>query len=103
MGGEIGIKRKNGEVFPVHLAITAVKDGNGAVTNYVATITGITKRRVAEEELQRYRDELEDTVPQRTAELRLQRDTAEAANKAKRVPGQHEPPVAHPCAMPRIA
>jgi PAS domain S-box-containing protein len=37
----------------------------------------------AEEALRRYRDELEETVEQRTTELVLARDAAEAANKAK--------------------
>jgi PAS domain S-box-containing protein len=39
----------------------------------------------AEEKLKRYHNQLEDTVRQRTEELRQSRDTAEAANKAKSV------------------
>ncbi len=81
--GEININRKNGEAFPVRLAISAVKDSDGTVTNYVAAITDITKRRAVEEDLWRYRNELEETVQQRTAELRLERDAAEAASIAK--------------------
>ena len=49
--GEIWNRRKNGEVYPEWLTITAVKDGNGAVTNYVATLTDITGRKAAEEEI----------------------------------------------------
>jgi PAS domain S-box-containing protein len=41
------------------------------------------ERRRAEDELKRYHSQLEETVKQRTEELRLSRDTAEAANKAK--------------------
>jgi signal transduction histidine kinase/DNA-binding NarL/FixJ family response regulator len=37
----------------------------------------------SEEELRRYKDQLEETVQQRTAELLLARDAAQAANKAK--------------------
>jgi signal transduction histidine kinase/DNA-binding response OmpR family regulator len=37
----------------------------------------------AEEDLRRYHNQLEDTVKQRTKELRLSRDAAETANKAK--------------------
>ena len=40
--GEIWNRRKNGEVSPVHLLITAVKNQGGIVTNYVATITDFT-------------------------------------------------------------
>ena len=40
--GEIWNRRKNGEIYPGHLTITAVKDKNGIVTNYVATFNDIT-------------------------------------------------------------
>jgi diguanylate cyclase (GGDEF)-like protein/PAS domain S-box-containing protein len=40
--GEVWNRRKNGEVSPVHLIITAVKNPSGTVTNYVATITDFT-------------------------------------------------------------
>ena len=40
--GEIWNRRKNGEVYPEHLTITAVKDANGIVTNYVAMFLDIT-------------------------------------------------------------
>jgi PAS domain S-box-containing protein len=46
-------------------------------------VTDITARKTKEEELRRYRDHLEDEVQQRTEELRLARDAADAANKAK--------------------
>jgi signal transduction histidine kinase/CheY-like chemotaxis protein len=45
----------------------------------------LIERRRAEEELSRYHNQLEDTVRQRTEELRLSRDAAEAANRAKSV------------------
>ncbi len=49
--GEIWNRRKNGEVYPESLAITAVKDKNGLVTNYVATINDITVMKAAAEEI----------------------------------------------------
>lgn len=49
--GEIWNRRKNGEVYPEFLTITAVKDINGIVTNYVATFTDITMRKSAEDEI----------------------------------------------------
>ena len=50
--GEIWNKRKSGEVYPEHLAITAVKDPNGHVSNYVATLTDITMSKAAAEKIE---------------------------------------------------
>lgn len=50
--GEIWNRRKNGEVYPERLAITAVKDHRGIVSNYVATLTDITMSRAAADEIQ---------------------------------------------------
>tara|TARA_R110001606_G_scaffold395664_2_gene568502 strand:- start:115783 stop:117972 length:2190 start_codon:yes stop_codon:yes gene_type:complete len=49
--GEISNRRKNGEVYPEHLTITAVKDANGIVTNYVATLTDITMKKKASDKI----------------------------------------------------
>ena len=51
--GEVWDRRKNGEVYPEHLAITAVKIANGTVSNYVATLTDITKSKAAADEIER--------------------------------------------------
>lgn len=49
--GEIWNKRKNGEVYPEWLTITAVNGVNDEVTNYVGTFADITQRKAAEEEI----------------------------------------------------
>ncbi len=49
--GEIWNRRKNGEVYPEHLNITAVKDCTGTVTNYVATFNDITASKAAADEI----------------------------------------------------
>jgi diguanylate cyclase (GGDEF)-like protein/PAS domain S-box-containing protein len=49
--GEIWNRRKNGEIYPEYLNITAVKDPNGTVTNYVATFTDFTMRNEAAEKI----------------------------------------------------
>jgi len=49
--GEIQNRRKNGEIFPAYLNITAVKDKSGSVTNYVATLTDITLKSEAAEKI----------------------------------------------------
>lgn len=50
--GEIWNKRKNGEVYPEHLAISAVNDPSGNATNYVATLTDITLRKEAADKIE---------------------------------------------------
>ncbi len=47
--GEIWDRRKNGEIYPKWLTITAIKDKTGTVTHYVGTQTDITTRKAAEE------------------------------------------------------
>lgn len=49
--GEIWSRRKNGEVYPERLAITAVKGGNRAISHYVSTMHDITHRKQAEEQI----------------------------------------------------
>jgi diguanylate cyclase (GGDEF)-like protein/PAS domain S-box-containing protein len=49
--GEIWNRRKCGTVFPEWLTITAVKTETGEVTHYVSTLTDITQRKAAEEEI----------------------------------------------------
>jgi diguanylate cyclase (GGDEF)-like protein/PAS domain S-box-containing protein len=46
--GEIWDRRKNGEVYPKWLTISAVKGRDGAVTHYVGAHTDITERKMAE-------------------------------------------------------
>ena len=57
----------------------------GRIVRVVGNIIDVTERKQAEEELVRYKIHLEETVQLRTDELRLARDAAEAANKAKSV------------------
>ncbi|WP_157035294.1 putative bifunctional diguanylate cyclase/phosphodiesterase [Psychromonas ingrahamii] len=49
--GEIWNSRKNGDIYPGHMTITAVKDTNGMVSNYVAMIIDITLDKAASEEI----------------------------------------------------
>ena len=49
--GEIWDRRKNGEIYPKWLSITAVKDAAGVVTHYVGTHIDITGRKTAEEQI----------------------------------------------------
>jgi len=47
--GELWNKRKNGDVFPVWLSISAVRDRAGKVMNYVGLFTDISQRLEAEQ------------------------------------------------------
>ena len=49
--GEIWNRRKNGEIYPEYLTITAVKDSDGIVTNYVGTISDQTKNKEAADKI----------------------------------------------------
>lgn len=49
--GEIWSRRKNGEIFPEWITITAVVDEFDQVTHYVARLTDITHRKAAEEQI----------------------------------------------------
>jgi len=51
--GEIWNRRKNGEIYPEWLTISAVRDDAGAITNYVGVFTDITRVKRDEAELQR--------------------------------------------------
>ncbi len=49
--GEIWNRRRNGEIYPVWLTITAVFNEAGQLTHYVSTFSDITARKAAEEEI----------------------------------------------------
>lgn len=49
--GEVWGKRKNGEVYPKFLSISAVKAADGAVTHFVTTHSDITERKKAEAQI----------------------------------------------------
>ena len=49
--GEIWNRRKNGEIHPVWLGITAVRDDGGAITHHIGTFFDISDRKQAEEQI----------------------------------------------------
>ncbi|MDP2432400.1 MAG: PAS domain S-box protein [Pseudomonadota bacterium] len=49
--GEVWDRRKNGEIYPKWLTITAVKADDGSVTHYVGAQTDISARKAAEDEI----------------------------------------------------
>ncbi|HUG21888.1 PAS domain-containing hybrid sensor histidine kinase/response regulator [Piscinibacter sp.] len=81
--GEWTFIRKDGTRVPVHLSVSALQVERGEITGFVGLTYDLTERKQAEEELRRHKDQLEEAVRQRTAELLLARDAADAANQAK--------------------
>ncbi|MFO8067589.1 MAG: ATP-binding protein [Bacteroidales bacterium] len=59
--GQFHNVRKNGEYFWEYATITPVFDENGSITHYLAIKEDITKRKEAEDELQKAREEIINT------------------------------------------
>jgi len=49
--GEVWNRRKNGEIYPERLVITAVQDKNANIVNYVASLADITESKAASDEI----------------------------------------------------
>ncbi len=60
---------KEGRVLDVQISSTLFHDHNGRPAGNIVTLRDITARKKAEEALQQYRDQLEELVQERTAEL----------------------------------
>lgn len=88
--GQVWNKRKNGETYPEHLTVTAVRDQDGVITNYVGSLIDSTERQQAMDKLratameleyanaqiEEERERLAERVEERTAQLKY-------ANQAK--------------------
>lgn len=83
--GELWNKKKNGEIFPEEISIQALRAPNGKIRRYISIFSDITERKKNEQELEEYREHLEDLVRQRTEELTIARDQSEAANRSKSI------------------
>ncbi|MBW2607604.1 MAG: PAS domain S-box protein, partial [Deltaproteobacteria bacterium] len=82
-GFETQVYRKDGKVIWISISARTVRDSDGKVLHYEGTVEDITERRLAEEELRKHRDHLEELVEDRTTELAEAKEAAEAANRAK--------------------
>ncbi|MDD5708733.1 MAG: diguanylate cyclase, partial [Kiritimatiellae bacterium] len=83
--GEFWNRRKNGELFPEWLTITAVKNGNGEISHYVSTLTDITGRKAAEDEIRHlaFYDPLTRLPNRRLLLDRLQQALASSARSGR--------------------
>jgi diguanylate cyclase (GGDEF)-like protein len=84
--GEIWNRRKNGEIYPEHLTITAVKDAHDVVTNYVATLIDITLSKAASDEIKMlaFYDQLTSLPNRRLLIDRLNQALAASARSSKK-------------------
>jgi diguanylate cyclase (GGDEF)-like protein/PAS domain S-box-containing protein len=71
--GEVWSRRKNGDVYPEWLSITAVKGKDGAIAHYVGTISDISHRKAAQDEVSHlaYFDSITDLPNRRLLTDRL--------------------------------
>ncbi|MGE5467130.1 MAG: PAS domain S-box protein, partial [Ignavibacteria bacterium] len=76
--GEIWDRRKNGEIYPKWLTITAIADADGTVTHYVGTHSDITDRKRAEEQVRQlaFQDPLTQLPNRRLFQDRLRQAIA---------------------------
>jgi len=79
------IIRTDGELRYLHEEARLIFAPDGQIVKRVGTVQDITEQKLREDELQRYRDHLEEEVHRRTQELRLASEASEAANRAKSV------------------
>jgi PAS domain S-box-containing protein len=87
--GEIWDKRKNGEVFPVWLTITAVIDTDNCVTHYVGSFTDISVQKQAEKVLLQARERLESQVATTQEELEKIKEDSTRINTTLQVLLRH--------------
>jgi len=83
--GEIWNRRKNGEVFPEWLSISAVRNGRGQVINYVASLTDSSERKAAEDRIKQlaFYDALTALPNRRLLLDRLQQAVANSARSGQ--------------------
>jgi len=88
--GEFINRRKNGEIYYEHQIFSPIRQADGKITHYLSVKEDITEKKHNIEELERYRQHLEELVGERTrqiealnTELASHAAEAEAANRAK--------------------
>jgi diguanylate cyclase (GGDEF)-like protein/PAS domain S-box-containing protein len=84
--GEMWDRRKNGEVYPQWLSITALKDSRGEVTRYIGVVTDISRMQHAESHLQylAHHDALTGLPNRALLNLRLRHSLERAAREGGR-------------------
>ena len=79
----LAIRHFSGSITDVLYNATVYNDAMGNVAGVFAAARDVTERKLAEEELKKYREHLEELVDKRTREVMLAKEEAERANMAK--------------------
>ena len=82
-GVELELRRADGQAFWASISARLVRDEGGRPLLVETFATDVSARKRAEEELQRHREQLEEAVAERTAELMKAKEQADVANRAK--------------------
>jgi PAS domain S-box-containing protein len=83
--GELLSRKKTGETLPCEMSIQALRSPDGRIHRTISVISDITERKKIEQELHHHQEHLEELVKQRTEELVIARNQAEAANRSKSI------------------
>ena len=75
--GEIEIQKKSGIYLWVLLSLSPIRDDMGEVIQYLFVAEDITNRKKLEAEIQRYNDQLEQMVEERTQQLQQSKEETE--------------------------
>ncbi|GAB0149096.1 hypothetical protein McPS_18360 [Marichromatium sp. PS1] len=81
--GEFVNRRQDGSEYIEMAVIAPIRQPDGRITHYVAVKEDVTEKKRIAEELERYRDHLEELVAARTRQLSEARERAEEASRAK--------------------
>ncbi len=80
---EVKICKKDGSIINVLITATQWQVDNGITYGFQGVLRDITQQKQAQEKLEQYQQQLEEMVEERTRALRLAKEQAEVANKAK--------------------
>ncbi len=81
--GETAVLNRNGDEIPVSQIILDHRDPQGELLFLSTVMRDITERKLAEKQLERLNEGLEERVEQRTLEMKAAKEEAERANTAK--------------------
>ena len=81
--GQFSNRRKDGQPLFEYVRIAPIRDANGEINCFVSIKEDIGEKQRIAEELDRYRQHLEEMVADRTVELAFAKEEAEVANVAK--------------------